>query len=173
MKKLIAIGTIVRPWGIRGEVKIEPISKRIKEFAAFHELFAGSVADSVQKVSIERERPSGDAIIAKLAGVSIIDEAISLKGFHIFVSAEELDPLTDDEYYMVDLIGMKVICESGEEVGIVKDIVETGGTDVIIAEKEKKEVLIPLAKTICRRIDAKEGVITIDPPEGLLDLNEI
>ncbi len=68
---------------------------------------------------------------------------------------------------------MKVICKSGEEVGVIKDIVETGGTDVIIAEKEKREVLIPLTKTVCRTIDVEEGVITIDPPEGLLDLNEV
>ncbi len=96
----MAIGTIIRTWGIRGEVKIEPISNRIKEFAVFHELFAGSAAGNAKKVDIEGERPSGDAVIAKLAGISSIEEATLLKGFQIFVPAEELEPLTEDEYYM-------------------------------------------------------------------------
>ena len=173
MKKLIAVGKVVRTWGIKGDVKIDLVSGRIQKLSVFQELFAGIHADNVRSISLERERVLKLQIIAKFGDIDSIEEAELFRGSYIFVKAEELGSLREDEYYISDLIGLKVVLEDGKDIGTVKDVVETGGTDILLVEKDDREMLIPLSRTICRSIDTGKGIIIVRPLEGLLELNEV
>ena len=173
MNKLVAIGKIVRTWGIRGDLVIDLISGRQRKLSAFQELFAGMKSENLKEIILKSERFFKRQIIARFKDVDSIEKAEAFVGSCLFVKADELDPLHEDEFYIDDLIGLDVILGDDRKIGTVRDVIETGGTDILLVEEKGKEMLIPLTGTICREIDIIRGVVIIDPPEGLLDLDEV
>jgi len=84
-------------------------------------------------------------------------------------------PPAEDHFYADELQGSAVTTVGGRDVGRVADVWEVGASTLLVVDpgKDREEVLIPFNRTICVVIDPKAGRIVIDPPEGLLDLNEI
>lgn len=97
-----------------------------------------------------------------------------MAGAELFVPEEDLPPLAEDTFYHDQLLGCRVVTVGGQDVGPVEDILSAGGSDLLVVRPEAGgEVLIPFSREICRRVDLRGKVIEIDPPDGLLDLNEI
>jgi len=119
-------------------------------------------------------RRKGGAVL-KLKGVNTIGEAEALAGAEILVPDDTLRPLDGGRHYVADLIGCAVSVLDGRPVGIVVDVWDAGGSAVLVVKRppDDAEVLIPLSASICPAIDTAAKSITIDPPDGLLDLNEI
>jgi 16S rRNA processing protein RimM len=111
----------------------------------------------------------------KLRGVESISEAVMLAGREIYGPDEDVAPPAEDEFLLEDLAGCLVGTKDGRRVGRVKRVWETGGTPLLVLEPEegKDEIYIPFTRTICPEIDVRGKRIVIDPPDGLLDLNEI
>lgn len=82
-------------------------------------------------------------------------------------------PLEEGEFSLHQIRGLSVETDEGIKLGLIKDIMPAGGSEILIMEYEGREVLIPFVKKICREIDLEEKKIIIDLPKGLLDLNEI
>jgi 16S rRNA processing protein RimM len=101
-------------------------------------------------------------------------EARALAGADIFVPEDEAKPLAEDVFYEHQLQGCRVVTTDGAEVGVVEGVLSAGESDLLVIRSEaKKEILIPFNREICRTVDVASGRIVIDPPDGLLDLNEI
>lgn len=94
-------------------------------------------------------------------------------GAEVQVPEDELDSLEAGEYYLFDLIGIQVFTVSGKEVGEVTGFIPAAGSDLLAVRKDQREVLIPFSEQICVEVDIPGNRIVIDPPEGLLDLNEV
>jgi 16S rRNA processing protein RimM len=94
----------------------------------------------------------------------------------ILLPCKGLVDLPEGSYYIFELVGLRVVTLAGRALGTVRDIVETGGTPLLAVRPDpgvgdgREEILLPVARSICRIIDTRSGVITIDPPEGLLEL---
>jgi 16S rRNA processing protein RimM len=84
-----------------------------------------------------------------------------------------LDPLDEGDYYIHQLLDCTVFTKSGERIGSVHDVLPIAENDLLVVKSGNREHLIPLTPTICFEIDLVKKTVTIDPPEGLLDLNEI
>jgi 16S rRNA processing protein RimM len=101
-------------------------------------------------------------------------QAEALAGADVLVPEEDLQPLGEGTFYHHQILGCLVVTVDGREIGPVADILSAGGRDLLVIRPEgKKEILIPLSRDICRVVDPASGRIVIDPPDGLLDLNEI
>ncbi|MBN2200120.1 MAG: 16S rRNA processing protein RimM [Candidatus Aminicenantes bacterium] len=120
--------------------------------------------------SVRRERGSG---FLKLEGVDSSVAAEAMRGSEILLSVSNLPPPGEDAFFAGQLIGCRVVTLSGEDLGAVTAVVPVGESGLLVVEREGKEVLIPLSARICREIRPEEGRIRVDPPDGLLDLNEI
>ena len=97
-----------------------------------------------------------------------------MAGAEVYVPEEDLKPLADGTFYYYQLLGCRVVTVTGLDVGPVADILSAGGNDLLVIRPEGKgEILVPCNREICREIDLRTKVIVIDPPDGLLDLNEI
>jgi 16S rRNA processing protein RimM len=96
-----------------------------------------------------------------------------LVGCEVLVPEELFGPLEEDQYYFHQLEGLSVETQSGRKIGIVRDVLGEGGNEVLLIARDEKEVLIPFVNRICIEVDLGKRVIVIDPPEGLLELNEI
>jgi len=112
---------------------------------------------------------NGDKAIAKLEGVDSVDQADLLKGKSIFLPLSKLPKLKEGEYYLHELVGLIVVSQ-GEFLGPVGYIYEAGRQNLIALQHQGKEVLIPINDGIIKKVDFKKAEITVDLPDGLLDI---
>ena len=119
-------------------------------------------------MEVETTWMHGDHLIFKFKGVDSISDAEKLAGAEVTIPFEQRAELAEEEVYQSDLIGCEVIDAAGRSLGIVEDFQETGGTPLL---RVGADLLIPFAKSICTKIDLDRRQITVNPPDGLLDLN--
>jgi len=94
-------------------------------------------------------------------------------GLEVLLPEENLQPLEKDSYYLFQLKGCSVVSKSKERIGNVRDLLFIKNNDLLVIEREGKEILIPFTHAICLEVNLKKKEIVIDPPEGLLELDEI
>lgn len=115
-----------------------------------------------------------DRVILRLEGVGDAREAAPLVGSDILLQSKDLVDLPEGTYYIFRLVGLQVLGPDKRPLGRVLEVVTTGGTDLLrVGGEEEREWLIPFARSICRRIDLEAGIIEVDPPEGLLDIDAV
>lgn len=169
---LITVGRIVRPHGIKGQVVVAPETDfgaaRFEVGAAL----TGLVGSSPRTFVIASSRLHNGRWVLGFEGVATMNDAETLRNVELRVAPEELRPLSEGRYYVHDLAGCEVVTVAGRVVGRV-DRVELGtGTPVLVIDGPRGEVLVPLADAICTRVDVAAKVIEIDPPDGLIELND-
>jgi 16S rRNA processing protein RimM len=175
--RFLAIARIVKTQGRRGEVAAEILTDFPQRFEKLRRVCLEKPGEAPEVVALENAWPHKGQMILKFSGVDSISSAESLRGKHVLIPQDERVLLPTGSYYFWELAGCRVMRNSdgnAVEVGTVTDVERTGGVDLLRVERAagvKRELLIPLAETICTRVDMKAKEIWIDPPEDLLDLN--
>jgi 16S rRNA processing protein RimM len=170
---MVLVGTIARPHGIKGQVAINPETDFAEErFAVGETLWTKrsgqSEALKVATVRIQNGRP-----IVGFEGRPRIEDVEALVGLELRVPAESLKPLDPGTFYEHQLVGCLVETVGGEQVGEVTRIDGGAGGSLLAVTGSRGEVLVPLAAHICVEVDVDAKRIRIDPPDGLLELNEV
>ncbi len=165
---MIKIGKIRGPWGRKGELEVRSYSPFPERFSKLKEVFIG-----FKSYKIERVRYFSKKIVMKLEGVNSIEDAANFSSAEIEIPEEEIYSLPENYFYLHDLKGCNVFLKNGKEIGIVDSVWEMGESTLLVVSDGKEEILIPFAKSICYLVDIEGKRIEIDPPDGLLDLNEI
>ena len=142
---MIEIGRIVKPQGIKGEVKVLPDCEK-NRLANLSRVFISEKEFKVDSISIR------DAVYLKLNGVDDRNEAELLRGEAVFAPKEELVPLKDNEFYFQDLIGSKVLDENNIEIGVIEDIEQYGAADVIVIRERNMLFSVPFLDSIFIKI---------------------
>ena len=106
-------------------------------------------------------------------GIDTLDLAENFKGEEIWVPEGALKSLDKGKYYLFHLTGCSVVTRGGNSIGLVKDILFIKENDLLVVEKGDRKMYIPFTESICIEVDLVKKEIVIDPPDGLLDLNEI
>jgi 16S rRNA processing protein RimM len=128
---------------------------------------------SCREYRVESFRPHKDGFVVKLEGVQSIDEADQLVGAEVLASRDELRDLDEDGFYFFQIEGSSVVTKDGEYLGKVIDMVTIPENDLLVVALDDREIFVPFTSEICIRVDAEKKEIVIDPPEGLLELDEI
>jgi len=169
---LVARGATLR--GARGLLTARRVGAGVSPFRPGQEvaLRRGAERKTFSLLSAEVYR---DKVILQLEGVTTAREAAELVGSDILLQGKDLVDLPEGTYYIFRLVGLEVLAGPQKRpLGRVREIISTGGTDILRVQGEgDQEWLIPFARFICRKIDPEGGVIEIDPPEGLLELDAI
>lgn len=151
---LVAIGTIVRPQGRRGEVIADVLSDRPDRFPRLRRAFVGRPGGACREVSVAATWPHKGRFVLKLEGVDSIDEAERLRGLELRIPEEELQPLPAGSFYHHQLLGLRVSAGDGRSLGVVQSILETGSeAKVLVVCGPGGESLIPFAEAFVRRVD--------------------
>lgn len=117
---------------------------------------------------VESARAYRDRLVVKLRGVDDPTAAERLRGAIVAAPEDQIPDLPDGVYYVARLVGLKVRDEEGRALGIVRDVLPTGGVDVLeVEEEDGKELLVPLAREIVLEVSQEEGFLTVRLPEGL------
>ena len=156
MTDKLIVGEVLKPQGIRGELKIKPFTDDAQVFRAFSRVFVGETEYKVLSV-----RTGGGAVFLGLKGVADRNAAELLRGQQITVLREEAPVPEEGRYYIADLLGCRLVTQEGEVLGTLTDV-RQAATDVYTVEMDGKEVLFPAAEGVVTAVDVEGGVITVD-----------
>lgn len=164
---MFEIGKIVNTQGIKGVVRIVPMTDDIKRFELLKNVYVCGKTDEVYE--IENVSYHKQFVLLKFKGVDDMTQAeLKLKNKLIKIDDNEALPLDEDEYYIRDLMGCEVVTLEGEVLGKVKDILFTGANDVYVVDNDGKDILIPATKNCVQEIDIQNKKITIELLKGLI-----
>jgi len=169
--RLVVIGEIARPHGLRGEVRVTPLTDRPERFEAVTECVLWDKAhDTREPRRITGVRRQGAAVLLSLAGCETVEAAGALIGCLVALPEAEAMPLPPGRFYPWQLEGCRVLTEAGREVGRVTRVEQAPGQDLWVVSDGTRERLIPAVAEIVLEVDLAGGRVVIRPPDGLLDL---
>jgi len=170
---LVMVGEIVKPHGIRGEVKVYSYSGQPENFKLYKSIVLQEPAGSRTAIyKVVKSRAQAKLAILQLEGVTSREAAEALQGSILWLKKADFPELDSDEYYWHQLIGLQVCTESGRELGTVAGLFATRAHDVLVVTGKGREYLIPGKEEIIKEIDEGKGRLSITPPPGLLEVNE-
>ncbi len=169
---MAVVGRVARTHGLRGDVVVNPETDFAEERVRAGATLWTQSDRGDEALTVATSRLQNGRAVIGFAGVARIEDAERLLGLELRVPEESLQPLGEHQYYQHQLVGCAVETVAGERVGDVTRV--DGGTigSLLVVAAPEGEILIPLTQAICVAVDVAARCIRIDPPEGLLDLNE-
>ena len=170
MEDLLQVGIITSTHGVRGEVKVYPTTDDPRRFRRLKEVVLDTGKEKMN-LEIEGVKFFKQFVILKFKGLDNINDIEKYRQKSLYVTRKNAVRLQRDEYFIADLIGLKVQDEDGKELGTVKDVIETGANDVYEVEMaDGKSLLLPAIKQCILNLDVENGTMQVHVLEGLLDL---
>ncbi|HOO63914.1 MAG TPA: ribosome maturation factor RimM [Synergistaceae bacterium] len=170
----VVVGVILGPHGIRGGMRLLPLSDVPERFSSMKDLNLyrknGEFVCHLPLSSV-RLLPGKSHILAFSPLLNTPEEVQALKGLEIRVSREDRPPLEEGEFWVEDLLGLQVVDADTEEMyGVLSQVITTGASDVYVLKTSAgKERMFPAVRSVILKVDPERNIITIRPPEGLWD----
>ncbi len=172
----VELARVLGAWGVRGGIKVKPFSAQPEALLAARRWWlspvpaaGGSTRAPGERplcvLTIARARMQGEAVVASARELADRDAAQALAGARVFVPRDSFPPTGQDEFYWVDLIGMAVRNRSGQRLGTVTDLIETGPHCVLCVQPEApgaREILIPFVEAYVDHVDRAARTIDVD-----------
>ena len=165
----LIIGRVTKPHGIRGALKVEPLTEDATRFERLEKVSLGPEAAPSESFTVQQIQYQGKLVILSLDEIKSRNAAEEWRNTFVHIPAEDAQPLAEGEHYYYEFIGLKVYTTDETYVGTIDDIVSYPANDVIVVIHENKEILIPDIPEIVKSFDLERGVMIIEPMEGLLE----
>ena len=170
MDELIAVGRIGPPRGVRGDVFVEPFTDEPEERFAPGTSLQTDPTDH-GPLTVEMLNLSGSRMVLRFEGCADREAVEALRGVRLVIPSSARAVIDDpDEFYTSDLVGLAARTPDGTALGAVADVIEIAGADYLVLDVEGTERLVPFVSAIVPTVSVADGVVEIDPPEGLFDL---
>lgn len=159
MREFLRVGQIINTHGVKGEVKVLPLTDDMHRFDELEYIYLYG-----EKVNIENVKYLKDKVVLKLEDIDSMNEAEKLKYKqpYLEITRDQAVELPEDTYFITDLIGCKVVDTNNFEYGKISDVIQTPSNDVYWV-KGNKEILVPVLKEVVLTIDIENLLITIKP----------
>lgn len=167
----LVLGEVLRPHGIRGELRIRLLTDYPERIAKLKTVYLADKPEpeTVVPYEVQGMRMNGDYGLLRLKGITTREEADRLRALYLLVDLPNAVPLEEGEFYLYQLIGMKVETVEGEAIGTLVEVLETRANDVYIVDSPNYgEVLIPVTPETIVKTDVEAGKVIVSLPEGLL-----
>ncbi|MDY3119206.1 MAG: ribosome maturation factor RimM [Peptoniphilus sp.] len=162
-KDKVLVGEITSAHGIRGMVKIYPLTDTPERFKTIPRLYieGEDILREVETASVQK-----NMVLLKIKGINSRNESEAICKKKVYIPFEDRKPLEKDQYFIDDLIGLSVYTVSGEQIGELRDMMTQHGNDILVIATPGEDILIPFVKAFVRSI-SKERIV-VDPIEGML-----
>lgn len=168
MQKRLEIGQIINTFGIKGEVKVFPLTDDIKRFDDLETVYVKNKKES-QLYNIESIKYHKNFVLIKFKEINTVEQAETLRNSYLEVDREQAIPLNEGEYFIADLIGLEVYSDEGKLIGKVDDIYNTGANDIYVVKDDLgKQTLLPGIKDVIKNVDLEKGQIIVHLIPGLI-----
>ena len=169
---LLRVGIITSPHGIAGEVNVFPTTDDINRFSILKQCVLKTEKETLN-LDVTGIKFHKNMVILRFKQFNNINQIEKFRQAELFVTRENAVPLEEGEYFICDLVGLKVVTDDGRDFGVLKDIMQTGANDVYVIETlDGREVLFPSIPQCILNRDLEAGVITVHIMKGLLEVNE-
>ena len=160
----IEIGIIINTHGIKGHLKVDPLTDYVERFKDLDYVYVG---ETKKKYKVEDLKFSKGYPMVKLEGIDSIDDGNKLRRDYMYVDYEDRVKLPKDVYFIFDIVGCKVYDMEGNYIGQVKEVLTYAANDVYLVEGEE-DYMIPAIKEFVKEVNIEEKLIKIDPIEGMI-----
>lgn len=168
MEDMLQVGVIASTHGIRGEVKVFPTTDDVRRFKRLKEVILDTGKEKIA-LEIEGVKFFKQFAILKFKGIDNIDDVQKYRQKSLYVTRQNAVRLGRDEYFIADLMGLRVVDENEQEIGVLKEVMETGANDVYVIEMaDGRELLLPAIKQCVLQVNVEEGFVRVHVLEGLL-----
>lgn len=170
MENLLRVGVITSTHGVRGEVKVFPTTDDMNRFKKLKTVILDTGKEH-KTLNIESVKFFKNMVILKFKGFDNINDVEMWRQKDLLITRDQAVKLSPDENFIVDLIGLTVMTDEGDKLGVMKDVLQTGANDVYIVKMaDGKEVLLPAIKDCILNVDLEKGEMLVHVLDGLLDL---
>ena len=168
---LFRVGVIANTHGVKGEVKVFPTTDAPERFKKLKSVILDAKREKIT-LEIQSARFFKNLVIVKFKGIDDINDIEKYKGCDLYVTRENATQLDEGEYYIADLIDMKVVNDEGKVLGVLYDVMQTGANDVFVVNlnDSDKELLLPNIPECVLNVDLEQKVITVHVLDGLMDI---
>ena len=173
----LVVGHLNKPHGTQGEFYVWPLTDHPERvFAPGVVLLLGEESDDepnpdLPPLRVVSARPFQRGVLVQFGGVEDRNEAEMLRGRYLYQAIADVAPLEEGEVFYHQLLDMDVVTVGGERVGSIVEVFESAPADLLEVRGPRGLVMVPYRPEIVVAVDVEEGVMVIDPPEGLLDLH--
>ena len=168
MEEYLEIGQIVNTNGLKGTLKVKPLTDDITRFEELETIYIEKAKELIE-FKIQEVKYSKNMVLLKLEGIESIDEAEKYKNFYIKINRKDAVELEEDSYFIVDIIGCEVYTDNEELLGKVIDVFQTGSNDVYtVKNSEGKEILLPAIEEVVKDINIDNKKIIVHLLDGLI-----
>ena len=169
MNNILQVGAVTSTHGLAGEVKVFPTTDDPKRFKKLKQVLLDTGKDMLP-LGVEHVKFFKNMVILKFKGYDRIEDIMGFKGKNLYVTRENAVRLKKDEYFIEDLIGMKVYTEDEAYLGELTEVITTGANDVYTVHMENgKDVLIPAIGQCILNVDVEHETMQVHLLEGLLE----
>ena len=169
MNNILQVGAVTSTHGLAGEVKVFPTTDDPKRFKKLKQVLLDTGKDMLP-LEVEHVKFFKNMVILKFKGYDRIEDIMGFKGKNLYVTRENAVRLKKDEYFIADLIGMKVYTEDEAYLGDLTEVITTGANDVYTVHMENgKDVLIPAIGQCILNVDVEHETMQVHLLEGLLE----
>ncbi|MBP7059041.1 MAG: 16S rRNA processing protein RimM [Lachnospiraceae bacterium] len=169
MNDRLRVGIVGKAQGIKGEVRVHPVSNDASRLLELHNVMLKNKKTETN-YEVASARIQKDFCIMRFKGVEDRNTAELLNGTEVLVNREDTAELGDDEFFVGDLIDSQVVTDDGRSLGKLVDVYETGANDVYVVKNGNKELMIPAIKDCIIKVDTENMIITVHLLPGLEDL---
>jgi 16S rRNA processing protein RimM len=164
----LAVGQVLGPQGTSGKVRVYPLTDFPERLERLTEIVLRSAAGD-RPARVEGVWPHGRVYLFKFAGVDDPGTAARLKGMYLTVAVADAVQLPPGEYYVHEIVGLRVADTGGAELGVVEQVLHTGANDVwVVSRPDGGQLLVPALKAVVLNVDREAGVLTVRPLEEWL-----
>ncbi|MDD7363364.1 MAG: ribosome maturation factor RimM [Peptoniphilus sp.] len=162
-KTKVLVGKITSAHGIKGMVKVYPLTDTPERLAEIKRIFLEGEDDlrSIESASVQKSM-----VLMKIEGIDTRNASERLRNVEMYIPIEDRKPLEDGQFFIDDLIGLEVFDTSGNAIGAASDVLTEHGNDILVVRDGEREFLVPFVKAFIK--DVTDERIVIDPIEGLL-----
>lgn len=169
MEDMLRVGVYANTHGVRGEIKVFPTTDDTSRFKKLKKVYL-DLGKEKMELEIQSVRFFKNMVILKFKGIDNINDIEKYKGKDLLIQRKDAVKLDEDEYFICDIIGSKVVTEDGEEVGSLKEVLQTGANDVyVVTTPDKKEILLPVIKDCVLDVNTEEKIVTVHLMAGIMD----
>ncbi len=168
--ELVLLGKVISTHGVRGQLRLFLFSGEYSSIAALDRIILKGPNREMETFEVAATAKHGKKFLLTLKKYDNVNQVLHLVGRELYVKRDQLPELPEGEFYWRDLEGLRVVTDSGEELGTLTEIIATGSNDVYVVTGKEREYLIPALEDVILEVDLDVGVMKVRPLEGLLDL---
>ena len=159
----LAVGFLRRPHGVEGELLMDVVTEHPERLGKNKQVYVG---DDHQPFRIENLRETDQAALITFAGIANPEQAAFLRNKPVYALVDALPELPEGTYYHTQLIGLAVVDDKGQSLGILNEILETGANDVyVVVSPDGAEILLPAIEDVILGVDLEKREMRVNPPD--------